>query len=70
LSKTYPHDFTKSQYLKAVRTAGIDPTEAETLPENELEQRVFGPGQRRALDAWIAFPKSGPPKCTGASRSD
>jgi len=32
-----------SKYLRAVRTAGIGPTEAETLPENELEQRVFGP---------------------------
>jgi hypothetical protein len=33
-----------SKYLRAVRTAaGIGPTEAETLPESELEQRVFGP---------------------------
>ena len=32
-----------SKYLRAVRAAGIDPTEAETLPESELEQRVFGP---------------------------
>jgi len=32
-----------SKYLRAVRAAGIDPTEAERLPESELEQRVFGP---------------------------
>ena len=32
-----------SKYLRAVRAAGIGPTEAETLPESELEQRVFGP---------------------------
>ena len=32
-----------SKYLRAVRAAGIGPTEAETLPENELEERVFGP---------------------------
>ena len=32
-----------SKYLRAVRTAGIGPDEAETLPENELEQRVLGP---------------------------
>ena len=28
----------------AVRAAGISPTDAETLPESELEERVFGPG--------------------------
>ncbi len=27
----------------AVRAAGFGPSEAETLPESELEQRVFGP---------------------------
>ena len=32
-----------SKYLRAVRAAGVDPDEAETLPENEFEQRVFGP---------------------------
>ena len=32
-----------SKYLRAVRAAGIGPAEAETLPENELEQRVLGP---------------------------
>jgi transcriptional regulator with XRE-family HTH domain len=32
-----------SKYLRAVRAAGISPSDAETLPENELEQRVFGP---------------------------
>lgn len=32
-----------SKYLRAVRTAGIGPEEAEALPESELEQRVFGP---------------------------
>ena len=32
-----------SKYLRAVRAAGIGPDEAETLPENEFEQRVFGP---------------------------
>jgi transposase len=33
-----------SKYLRAVRVAGISPADAETLPESELEQRVFGPG--------------------------
>ena len=33
-----------SKYLRAVRAAGISPADAETLPESELEQRVFGPG--------------------------
>ena len=32
-----------SKYLRAVRAAGIGPSEAETLPESKLEQRVFGP---------------------------
>ncbi len=32
-----------SGYLRAVRTAGIFPEEAERLPETELERRVFGP---------------------------
>jgi len=32
-----------SKYLRAVRAAGICPEEAETLPEEELERRVFGP---------------------------
>jgi transposase len=32
-----------SKYLKAVRTSGISAAEAESLPENELEQRLFGP---------------------------
>lgn len=32
-----------SKYLRAVRAAGIGAEEAETLPESELEQRVFGP---------------------------
>src|SRR6185312_17049576 len=32
-----------SKYLRAVRAAGISPADAETLPESELEQRVFGP---------------------------
>ena len=32
-----------SKYLRAVRRVGISAAEAETLPERELEQRVFGP---------------------------
>ena len=32
-----------SKYLRAVRTCGIEAAEAETLPEAELERRVFGP---------------------------
>ena len=32
-----------SKYLRAVRAVGISPSDAETLPESELEQRVFGP---------------------------
>src|SRR5579863_2171114 len=32
-----------SKYLRAVRAAGISLVDAETLPESELEQRVFGP---------------------------
>ena len=32
-----------SKYLRAVRAAGIGPTEAEALPESQLERRVFGP---------------------------
>src|ERR1700704_54527 len=32
-----------SKYLRAVRTAGVAATEAETLSEAELERRVFGP---------------------------
>src|SRR4051794_27234555 len=32
-----------SKYLRAVRACGIDPVEAETLSEVELEERVFGP---------------------------
>ncbi|MGH7877864.1 MAG: IS21 family transposase [Candidatus Binataceae bacterium] len=32
-----------SKYLRAVRASGIEATEAESLPEAELERRVFGP---------------------------
>jgi transposase len=32
-----------SKYLRAVRTCGIEADEAKTLPEAELERRVFGP---------------------------
>jgi hypothetical protein len=32
-----------SKYLRAVRVCGIEAAEAETLPEHELERRVFGP---------------------------
>src|SRR5579863_1746238 len=32
-----------SKYLRAVRGSGISAAEAETLPEAELERRVFGP---------------------------
>jgi transposase len=32
-----------SKYLRAVRACGIEPAEAETLSEHELERRVFGP---------------------------
>ena len=32
-----------SKYLRAVRAGGIEAAEAETLPEHELERRVFGP---------------------------
>jgi DNA-binding transcriptional ArsR family regulator len=32
-----------SKYLRAVRACGIEAAEAETLPEVELERRVFGP---------------------------
>jgi transposase len=32
-----------SKYLRAVRSCGIEPAEAETLSELELERRVFGP---------------------------
>ena len=32
-----------SKYLRAVRASGIEAAEAETLPEAELERRVFGP---------------------------
>jgi transposase len=32
-----------SKYLRAVRASGIEAAEAESLPEAELERRVFGP---------------------------
>jgi transposase len=32
-----------SKYLRAVRACGIEAAEAQTLPEVELERRVFGP---------------------------
>jgi transposase len=32
-----------SKYLRAVRASGVEAAEAETLPEAELERRVFGP---------------------------
>jgi DNA-binding transcriptional ArsR family regulator len=35
-----------SKYLRAVRACGIEAAEAETLPEVELERRVFGPTLR------------------------
>ncbi len=44
-----------SKYLRAVKVAGIEPAEAQTLPEVDLEQRVFGTGQPRQPPdcAWI-----------------
>ena len=47
-----------SKYLRAVRAAGISAEEAETLPEPELEQRVFGPTPPEKP------PRRVPPDCT------
>src|SRR3974377_1438525 len=32
-----------SKYLRAVRASGIEGAEADSLPEAQLERRVFGP---------------------------
>ena len=46
-----------SKYLRAVRGCGISAAEAETLPEHELEQRVFGPVTAHKPAAFV------PPDC-------
>jgi transposase len=46
-----------SKYLRAVKAAGIEPAEAQTLTEVELERRVFGPTSPGAP------PKLVPPDC-------
>lgn len=43
-----------SKYLRAVRAAGIDAAEAESLPEAELERRVFGPAAPAKPGALVA----------------
>ena len=42
-----------SKYLRAVRAAGIDPAEAESLSETELERRVFGPAAPAKANALV-----------------
>src|ERR1700749_3297774 len=46
-----------SKYLRAVKAAGIEPAEAQTLTEVELERRVFGPASPGPP------PKLVPPDC-------
>lgn len=46
-----------SKYLRAVKAVGIEPAEAQTLTEAELEQRLFGTGQANNP------PKLVPPDC-------
>ena len=46
-----------SKYLRAVKAAGIDAAEAQTLTEVELERRLFGPAQPGQP------PKLVPPDC-------
>ena len=43
-----------SKYLRAVRACGIEAAEAETLPEVELERRVFGPTLAGKPGAFVA----------------
>src|ERR1700730_5463609 len=43
-----------SKYLRAVRACGIEAAEAETLPEVELERRVFGPTLAGKSGAFVA----------------
>src|SRR5579862_3254193 len=46
-----------SKYLRAVKAAGIDASEAETLSEVDLERRVFGPPSASKATAFV------PPQC-------
>jgi hypothetical protein len=43
-----------SKYLRAVRSSGIGPADAESLSEVELEQRVFGPTLSGKPGAFVA----------------
>ena len=43
-----------SKYLRAVRASGIEASEAETLSEVELEERVFGPASAVKPGAFVA----------------
>ena len=42
-----------SKYLRALRTAGLEAAQAETLSEVELERRVFGPVPTVKPGAWV-----------------